>query len=191
MPTPEAMSSSGWESDLTIFFTKTDLSLDDTLSLGNDGCESAASSQFLAFGYRVTSFFSGSLSLSSSLLDAFPPKFLARLSDKRGPNISIACVIVPSISADSRLMLMKFVYCLVSRRIKGPTEATLALTQNSAALAFGNGSFPSSTSRVKRKKNSAASRGSNHRSVAGRLVTRRPTKSTPFWDSSGSVSGSI
>lgn len=64
----------------------------------------------------------------------------------------------------------------------------LRFTQNSAALVFGSGSFPSNTSRVNRKKNSAAFEGSKRSRVTGRLFKRRVTKSIPFCESSGSAS---
>lgn len=63
-------------------------------------------------------------------------------------------------------------------------------TQNSAAAALGNGSFPSITCSVNRKKNSIASDGSRLMKVLGLLVKSRLTRSMPFCTSSGSASGS-
>ena len=67
------------EKYLIIFLRKTDFSSAVTLVLGNDECNKPDSSQLLAMGYRTTSFLRGSVSLSSSLREAFPPMFLVRL----------------------------------------------------------------------------------------------------------------
>lgn len=64
-------------------------------------------------------------------------------------------------------------------------------TQNSAAAALGNGSFPSMTCSVNRKKNSIASDGSRLMKALGLLVNSRLTRSMPFCTSSGSAPGSI
>ena len=45
--------------------------------------------------------FIGSLSLSSSLLEALPPMFLAKLAASSGPRVSIACVVASFTSRSS------------------------------------------------------------------------------------------
>lgn len=57
------------------FFANIDLSSAVTFVLGKDGSSRAASSHCFARGCWTTSFLRGSLSLSSSLREAFPPIF--------------------------------------------------------------------------------------------------------------------
>lgn len=75
--------------------------------------------------------------------------------------------------------------------IEGAETKDIVHTQNSAAAAFGNGSFPSMTCSVNRKKNSTASDGSRLMKALGLLVKSRLTRSMPFCTSSGSAPGSI
>lgn len=77
-------------SNLATFLTNIDFSVCDTLLLGNVGWCRPASSHSFALGCLLISFFRGSLSLSSSLREALPPKFLARLWQRRGPSVFIA-----------------------------------------------------------------------------------------------------
>ena len=74
---------------LMTFFTNADFCSALTLLLGKEPSLSAVCSQSLAPACLLTSFFKGSLSLSSSLREAFPPKFLARLWAKSGPRVTI------------------------------------------------------------------------------------------------------
>jgi hypothetical protein len=54
------------------------------------------------------------------------------------------------------------------------------LTQNSAADAFGSGSFPSKTFKVNKNRNSPASGGCSSISVSGLFAVTRQTKSMAF-----------
>lgn len=99
---------------LTTFFTNSDLSSDVTFELGNDGCSKPDSSHCFAFGNWPTSFFTGSLSLSSSLREAPPPMFLASDWHRSGPSVSIACVMAPWSSLSPLLRFMNTVLWLVS-----------------------------------------------------------------------------
>lgn len=68
------------------------------------------------------SFLRGSVSLSSSLRDAFPPIFRARLCESKGPNIFIACAIAPSNSVVSHLTLTKTAWYSLERSHSVHTE---------------------------------------------------------------------
>lgn len=76
--------------NLATFLTNIAFSVCETFVLGNEGWFRAASSHSLAFICLLISLFRGSLSLSSSLREAFPPIFLARHWQRRGPSVFMA-----------------------------------------------------------------------------------------------------
>jgi len=90
-----------------IFFRNITLSSRVTCVLGNDGSNSACSSHAWARGWLVTSFFSGSLTFSSSLRAALPPMFWTRVWVSKGPRCAmalrtVACKAVSSVLRDMK-----------------------------------------------------------------------------------------
>lgn len=102
----------------TIFFANMDLSSAVTFVLGNDGSIRAASSHCFARGCWTTSFFSGSLSLSSSLRDAFPPMFCTSERVRRGPRCSSALLKPACTEASSLLMATNADWLLISHGLE-------------------------------------------------------------------------
>lgn len=73
-----------------IFFKKVDLSASVTCSDEKDGSTKPASSHCFAWGCAITSFFRGSLNLSSSLREALPPMLRTKDRARSGPRCSMA-----------------------------------------------------------------------------------------------------
>lgn len=172
---------------LTIFFRKRDFSSADTLSLGKLGSFRAASSHFDAWTCWTISFLSGSVSLSTSLREAFPPMLCINDRDSWGPKCASALFKVVCTFWSSDFVVIKVVcqdhQYLVVNMTRGQR------TQNSAAVALGNGSLPSRSFNTNAKRNSRTFAGWEM-STSGYLKRTLRTNSIPFCDNSGSISGS-